>query len=140
MHIRSLRMAKLAPEAAAQAAVLVAALRAGESVELLGVLGRCVVERPTDRGLNVRYAVADEGTLERFVPGLPEAAWELLEVSDRPVVVEDEAGRAVYVETDPFAAHVIRGIGGSCVVRTRSGVPELRVRFDRQGRFSLLEG
>jgi|GEM_PF-2803073 len=133
-------MAKLAPEAAARAAALVAALRSGDSVELNGVLGRCRVQRVEDAAAPGVYCVADEGNIERLLPDLPESAWELLAVSDRPVVMEDEAGRAVVLETDAFAAYVLRGAGGVCAVISHAGVPELRVRFDRQGRFSLLEG
>ncbi len=133
-------MAKLAPDAAARAAELVAALRAGEPIELVGILGRCRLQRAGDIRNPGLYCAADEGALERLLPGLPESAWELLAVSDRPVIIEDEVGRSAVLETDAFAAYVLRGAGGICAVHSRADLPELRVRFDRHGRFTLLEG
>ena len=119
---------------------LVDALRAGRPASFVGMLGMCTWERATDVLAPGVYAVADEGTLERLLPGLPEAAWELLEVSDLPVLIEDEQDRVVFLETHPEAAFAIRGAGGVCRVLRTGGLPELRVRFDRAGRFRLISG
>ncbi len=119
---------------------LVEALRAGRPASFVGMLGMCSWERATEVLKPGLYAVADEGTLERLLPGLPEAAWELIEVSDLPVLIEDELGRTVFLETQPEAAFAIRGAGGVCRVHRTGGLPELRVRFDRAGRFRLISG
>lgn len=72
--------------------------------------------------------VDSEGELEHLLPHLPEAAWELLEVSDRPVtlvgtlnpqcrhvfapgMVREDGSIAVRLVNDPYLAFMIAGIG-----------------------------
>lgn len=81
--------------------------------------------RPEDQPLIV--LVASDGDMERLLPNLPDAAWELIESSDRPVTVLAEPGKqhgldealigpdgrvAVrWVRNDPYTEFVIRGAG-----------------------------
>lgn len=81
--------------------------------------------RPEDQPLIV--LVASDGDMERLLPGLPDAAWDLIESSDRPVTVLAEPGTqhgldesligpdgrvAVrWVRNDPYTEFVIRGAG-----------------------------
>ena len=72
--------------------------------------------------------VDSEQELERLLPNLPEAAWELLEVSNRPVtlvgmmgrkvqhrfapgMVRDDGSIAVRLVSDPYLSFIIQGIG-----------------------------
>lgn len=72
--------------------------------------------------------VHSEGELEHLLPHLPESAWELLEVSDRPVtlvgtlnpqcryafapgMVREDGSIAVRLVQDPYLAFMINGIG-----------------------------
>ncbi len=72
--------------------------------------------------------VDSEQELEQLLPNLPEAAWELLEVSDRPVtlvgtigsrvrytfapgMVRDDESIAVRLVTDPYLRFLIHGVG-----------------------------
>lgn len=72
--------------------------------------------------------VDSEGALEHLLPHLPEAAWELLEVSDRPVtlvgtlnpqcrytfapgMVREDGSIAVRLVNDPYLNFMIAGIG-----------------------------
>jgi L-threonylcarbamoyladenylate synthase len=69
--------------------------------------------------------VGDEGTLSRLLPHLPEAAWELLAATDRPVTLVGEAGPAdslapglvhrdgtlaVRWVQDPYLQFILRGL------------------------------
>lgn len=81
--------------------------------------------RPEDQPLIV--LVASDGDMERLLPNLPDAAWELIESSDRPITVLAEPGNqhgldealigpdgrvAVrWVRNDPYTEFVIRGAG-----------------------------
>lgn len=81
--------------------------------------------RPEDQPMIV--LVASDGDMERLLPNLPDAAWELIESSDRPVTVLGEPGAqhgldesligsdgrvAVrWVQNDPYTEFVIRGAG-----------------------------
>ena len=72
--------------------------------------------------------VADEGSLDRLLPDLPEGAWSLIETSDRPVTLVGSPklphsfppmcygsdGRLAvrWVQDDPYTQFVIRGVGG----------------------------
>ena len=72
--------------------------------------------------------VADEGSLDRLLPDLPEGAWSLIETSDRPVTLVGSPklphsfppmcygsdGRLAvrWVQEDPYTQFVIRGVGG----------------------------
>ncbi len=129
--------------------------------------------------------VADEGQMERLLPGLPDSAWELMDQSDRPVTVVGQAAdnhrlapgmvRAdgslgVRCVVDPYLQFIIRGLGRplastsanlsgepaptrlpevSPTLRTSADAvgtwdsggasrPSWMVRFDAQGRFSVL--
>ena len=72
--------------------------------------------------------VDSEQALELLLPNLPEAAWELLEVSDRPVtlvgtlgsqahhtfapgMVREDGSIAVRLVSDPYLSFLIQGIG-----------------------------
>ena len=72
--------------------------------------------------------VDSEQALEQLLPNLPEAAWELLEVSDRPVtlvgtlggqvrhtfapgMVREDGSIAVRLVSDPYLSFLIQGIG-----------------------------
>lgn len=72
--------------------------------------------------------VDSERVLEQLLPNLPEAAWELLEVSDRPVtligtlggptghtfapgMVRNDGSIAVRLVNDPYLSFLIQGIG-----------------------------
>lgn len=70
--------------------------------------------------------VADEGQMERLLPHLPEAAWELMEQSDRPVtvvgqvaaghrlapgMVRADGSLGVRCVADPYMQFIIRGLG-----------------------------
>lgn len=72
--------------------------------------------------------VNSEGELEHLLPKLPEAAWELLEVSDRPVtlvgtlnpncrfelapgMVRADGSIAVRLVNDPYVSFLIAGMG-----------------------------
>ena len=72
--------------------------------------------------------VDSEQRLEQLLPNLPEAAWELLEVSDRPVtlvgtlggqvrhtfaagMVREDGSIAVRLVSDPYLSFLIQGIG-----------------------------
>lgn len=72
--------------------------------------------------------VDSESELEHLLPNLPEAAWELLEVSDRPVtlvgslnpncrhtfapgMVRADGSIAVRLINDPYLAFIVSGIG-----------------------------
>ncbi len=70
--------------------------------------------------------VADEGQMERLLPHLPEAAWELMEQSDRPVtvvgqvaaghrlapgMVRADGSLGVRCVSEPYMQFIIRGLG-----------------------------
>lgn len=70
--------------------------------------------------------VADEGALDRLLPELPDAAWELIEASDRPVTVVGLAGArhglassmirpdgtlGVRLVKDDYLAFILKGLG-----------------------------
>ena len=72
--------------------------------------------------------VDSEQALEQLLPNLPEAAWELLEVSDRPVtlvgtlggqvrhtlapgMVREDGSIAVRLVSEPYLSFLIQGIG-----------------------------
>ncbi|MGB1384131.1 MAG: L-threonylcarbamoyladenylate synthase [Flavobacteriales bacterium] len=72
----------------------------------------------------VLVLVADEGHVEELVSEVPEAAWDLMEHSDRPTTVIYPEGKgvsplllggdgslAVRCIRDPYSAYVIRGLG-----------------------------
>ena len=72
----------------------------------------------------VLVLVADEGHVEELVPHVPEAAWDLMEHTDRPTTVVYPEGRgvsplllgsncslAIRCIRDPYSAYVIRGLG-----------------------------
>jgi len=72
----------------------------------------------------VLVLVADEGHVEELVPHVPEAAWDLMEHTDRPTTVVYPEGRgvsplllgsncslAIRCIQDPYSAYVIRGLG-----------------------------
>ena len=69
--------------------------------------------------------VSDDGQMERLLPNLPDAAWELIEASDRPVTVVGQAGTGhrladgmvrgdgslgVRCVQEPFLQFIIRGL------------------------------
>ena len=100
---------------------LAASAKDGEAIRRLNRLKG----RPDDQPLIV--LVASDGDMERLLPNLPEAAWELIESSDRPVTVLAEPGKqhglnealigpdgrvAVrWVRSDAYTEFVIRGAG-----------------------------
>ena len=72
----------------------------------------------------VLVLVADEGHVEELVSEVPEAAWDLMEHSDRPTTVIYPEGKgvsplllggdgslAVRCIRDPYSAYMIRGLG-----------------------------
>lgn len=81
--------------------------------------------RPENQPLIV--LVASDGDMERLLPDLPDAAWELIESSDRPITVLAQPGKqhgldealigpdgrlAVrWIRNDPYTEFVIRGAG-----------------------------
>lgn len=86
-----------------------------------------IKQRPTDATLLV--LVDSPGMVEQYLPNLPDSAWELMELSDRPVTViapcSDEVKAelapglvakdgtlAVRWAKDEYVAFIIRGIGG----------------------------
>ena len=71
----------------------------------------------------VLVLVADEGHVEELVPHVPDAAWDLMEHSDRPTTIVYPEGRgvssfllgsdgslAIRCIRDPYSAYVIRGL------------------------------
>ena len=86
-----------------------------------------IKQRPTDSTLLM--LVDSPGMVEQYLPNLPDSAWELMEVSDRPVtviapcsekvkaelapgLVAEDGTLAVRWSKDEYVAFIIRGIGG----------------------------
>jgi len=72
----------------------------------------------------VLVLVADEGHVEQLVDDVPEAAWDLMEHSDRPTTVVYPSGKgvsdllkgsngslAIRCISEAYTAYVIRGLG-----------------------------
>jgi len=73
---------------------------------------------------SVLVLVADQGHVEQLVDNVPEAAWDLMDHSDRPTTVVYPSGKgvsellkgsngslAIRCIEDPYSAYVIRGLG-----------------------------
>lgn len=86
-----------------------------------------IKQRPTHS--NLLMLVDSPGMVEQYLPNLPDSAWELMEVSDRPVtviapcsekakaelapgLVAEDGTLAVRWTKDEYVAFIIRGIGG----------------------------
>ena len=86
-----------------------------------------IKQRPSDSTLLM--LVDSPGMVEQYLPNLPDSAWELMEVSDRPVtviapcsekakaelapgLVAEDGTLAVRWAKDEYVAFLIRGIGG----------------------------
>ena len=86
-----------------------------------------IKQRPTNS--NLLMLVDSPGMVEQYLPNLPDSAWELMEVSDRPVtviapcsekakaelapgLVAEDGTLAVRWAKDEYVAFIIRGIGG----------------------------
>ena len=80
--------------------------------------------RPTEKSFLA--LVADEGQMEQLLPHLPEAAWELMDESDRPLTIVGQAAAnhrlapgmvradgslGVRCVTEPYLQFIIRGLG-----------------------------
>ena len=86
-----------------------------------------IKQRPTHS--NLLMLVDSPRMVEQYLPNLPDSAWELMEVSDRPVtviapcsekakaelapgLVAEDGTLAVRWTKDEYVAFIIRGIGG----------------------------
>ena len=125
------------------ALAVVRALKAGEVAvhstdTVWGLAADAMSEAAVNRAFDIKkrkkaatllMLVDSPGMLEKYLPALPEAAWDLLDVSDRPVTViakcSEEAktklapglvaadgSLAVRWVKDDYLAFIIRGLGG----------------------------
>lgn len=91
-------------------------------------VGRIFDIKSRNRDETLLMLVDSEGELEHLLPHLPEAAWELLDVSDRPVTLVGSLNRncrhtfapgmvradgsiAVRLVNDPYLSFMIAGLG-----------------------------